>query len=142
MSTAVMEDTETYLRIVCPSNRRPALQRHLHTTAEVIEDRVLTNENGEHFNVVVTRHPSEFLASNQSGRINDEMEFLADVCYSLPQAMEAPEFLSQRTSFSLPHLTDRSYGTTKTGFCGKYVESVGSTCVLRPEHHGNCRTKK
>ena len=142
MSTATLEDTAHYLRITCPANRRAELGRYLYESAEVIDDQIvaLPYAGGSDYNVVVTNHPSEFLARYQAGRIHSSGAFGAEQFDSLEAAMELPEFLKPEVKTALPTLSSRTAGTS-TSTCGLYVESAGSTCILKSGHNGNCRTK-
>ena len=142
MSTATLEDTKHYLRITCPANRRAALTRYLYETADVIDDQIvaLPYAGGGDFNVVVTAHPTEFLAKYQAGRIDSAGDFGAERFDSLEAAMELPEFLKPDIKSVLPTLSKRD-AQSSTGTCGMFVESAGSNCILKNNHNGNCRTK-
>jgi len=142
MSTATLEDTAHYLRITCPANRRAALTRYLYETADVVDDQIvaLPYAGGGDYNVVVTSHPTEFLARYQAGRIDSAGDFGAEQFDSLQAAMELPDFLKTEVKSVLPILGNRN-SETATGTCGLYVESAGANCILKTNHNGNCRTK-
>jgi len=143
MSTATLVDTDFYLRTSCPSNRRAALQRYLHeTSADVVDDQIVIPPyaSAQQFNVVVTRHPTAYLATHQSNRIKSSGEFHSDVFESLEAAMSLPEFLVADNKSVLPILGGRN-NNSATGICSLFVESAGSNCILKSGHNGNCRTK-
>jgi hypothetical protein len=139
MSTGILEHTDTYLRTVCPSNRRSALQGVIYETADVIDDQLVERMDGN-FNVVVTRHESEFAANHQSSRINAAGGFTAEVFDTMEAAMAMPPVLEKNVKSVLPHLSNRS-ADTQNGLCGLMVESAGAPCKLKALHRGNCRTK-
>jgi hypothetical protein len=144
MSTATLTDvdTEFYLRTTCPANRRSALQRYLYETADVVDDRVvgLSYSPDMQYNVVVTRHPSEFNAKYQSGRLNSSGEFNSESFDSLEAAMETPEFLQPDIKTVLPTFSTRGVATEKS-VCNTMVDSVGAPCILKSGHSGNHRTR-
>lgn len=134
-----------YLRTACPAQKRAALQRHLHETSDIVSETTIHDAQGlNEWNIVVTLHPTEFLATNQAKRINSDFNegFEAEAFDSLEAAMGTPSRFDKELLRTPPLAKmKRATGGTTKALCRKIVASTQRPCILTPLHGGNCRSK-